>query len=138
MSRKLFLDSMVFIYHLEEAPKYINTTLKLFHSIEKGEYQGITSAITLAEILVKPYQRGQYEVVQDYRTILENFPNLSICAISPAIADTAAALSAKYALRLPDALQISCALENSADMFITNDRKLKIVKEIKIELLNQR
>jgi predicted nucleic acid-binding protein len=46
------------------------------------------------------------------------------------IAVKAAELRAKYNLRAPDALQLATAIENRANYFLTNDTRLRSVKEI--------
>ena len=44
----------------------------------------------------------------------------------------AAELRAKYGIRTPDAIQLSSVICKKGDVFITNDIKLKAVKEIKV------
>jgi hypothetical protein len=48
------LDTAIFIYHFERHPKYFPLTQELFSGIEAGLRKGITSTITLMEIIVKP------------------------------------------------------------------------------------
>jgi len=48
------LDTMVFIYHFEENQLYSPLTFSIFENLEKGNFKGITSILTLLEILVKP------------------------------------------------------------------------------------
>jgi len=48
------LDTMIFIYHFEENRVYSPLTFSIFESLEKGNFKGITSILTLLEILVKP------------------------------------------------------------------------------------
>jgi predicted nucleic acid-binding protein len=127
-----FLDTMIFIYQIEQAAEFANFASRVFGAIEGGRCQGLTSVITLAEILARPYQLKNLEAVYAYRSAICRFPNLHICEITAAVANTAAALSAKYKLALPDALQVSCAIENGANLFLTNDHALKKIKEVKV------
>jgi predicted nucleic acid-binding protein len=109
----------------------IKKTLKeIFEANDKGEFLFITSSITLLEVLVKPIRDGQSKIVEQYKKILNNASGMEIFEISNAIAIKAAELRAKYNLRTPDALQIATAIENNADYFLTNDMRLKPVKEI--------
>jgi predicted nucleic acid-binding protein len=44
-------------------------------------------------------------------------------------------LRAKYAIRIPDAIQIAVGIIYGADTFLTNDSDLKKVKDIKVLVL---
>ncbi len=57
--------------------------------------------------------------------------------IDPGIAERGAELRAKYGIRTPDALQVASAIENQATIFISNDNKLKKIKEIEIAALKE-
>ena len=39
-------------------------------------------------------------------------------------------LRTKYGVKTPDAIHLATAIEHKADVFVTNDRQLKKVKEI--------
>jgi predicted nucleic acid-binding protein len=52
------------------------------------------------------------------------------------IAKKAAGLRAKYGLKTPDAIQFATAIYGSADYFLTNDIRLKVVREIEIFILD--
>ncbi|MGL5942119.1 MAG: type II toxin-antitoxin system VapC family toxin [Waterburya sp.] len=43
----------------------------------------------------------------------------------------------KYNLKLPDALQITTAIETGCDSFLTNDKALKRVTELRILILDE-
>ena len=118
------IDTSIFIYHLEDHPRYIPLTQLLFAQVEAGEISGITSTITLMEITVRPYQLKREEIARKYEALLVNFPNLQIVDINRDIARRAAQLRADFRLSPPDALQIAACLVNHAPAFVTNDRKL--------------
>lgn len=130
------VDTMVFIYHLEDHPTYAPLTQRIFEAWEEGRNVGVTSVITLLEILVKPKQEGNVEATQDYRELLTTLPNLHILDIDLALADLASDLRAKYRMRTPDALQLAAALHAGATGFISNDERLKRVAEIETLLLD--
>ena len=95
----------------------------------------MTSTLSLMEILVRPKQLGQQKVADDYGFLLRTFPNLTLRSIDDSCAEKAADLRAAYEIRPPDALQIGTAIVSSAGCFVTNDEKLKKVKEIEVILL---
>ena len=131
------LDTMVFIYHFEKNQIYSPLTFSIFESLEKGDFKGITSILTLLEILVKPKKENDSLLVERYKLLLETFPNLQVHEINENIADIASSLRANYNINTPDAIQIATSLDAKADIFITNDVNLKKISEIKVLLLSE-
>jgi len=131
------LDTMVFIYHFEKNQIYSPLTFSIFESLEKGNFKGITSILTLLEILVKPKKENNSLLVERYKLLLETFPNLQVHEINENIADIASSLRANYNINTPDAIQIATSLDAKADIFITNDVNLKKISEIKVLLLSE-
>ena len=130
------LDTMVFIYHFEENQIYSPLTFSIFDSLEKGNFNGITSTLTLLEILVKPKRENNSILTERYKILFETFPNLQMKELNENIADIASSLRANYNINTPDAIQVATSLEAHADIFITNDTSLKKVTEIKVMLLS--
>jgi len=88
------------------------------------------------EILVKPKAEGNREAVRDYEFFLSTFPHLSFLAMGLEVARQAADLRAAYRLRPPEAIQMATALVHGATAFLTNDKKLKPVNELKVLILD--
>ena len=131
------LDTMVFIYHFEENQIYSPLTFSIFESLEKGNFNAITSILTLLEILVKPKRENNSILTERYKILLETFPNLQVKTLDKNIADVASSLRANYNINTPDAIQVATSLEAQADIFITNDTSLKKITEIKVLLLSE-
>jgi len=130
-------DTMVFIYHLEDHSVYAPLTTPIFEAWEAGKNIGVTSVITLMEILVLPKRLGKAKLARDYRELLLTYPNLLIVGIDAKTVDIASDLRAKYGIRTPDALQLAAAVQAGASGFITNDARFKQVDEgIEIILLD--
>jgi len=131
------LDTPVFLYHLENNPGYSDLTQELLDGIERGRWEGITSAITLMEVTVHPWQLEREEVARKYEALLVSFPHLSIAPIDREAARLAAQLRARFGLRPPDALQAAAVLTRGAQAFVTNDKRLKrldpLIKVIVLE-----
>jgi hypothetical protein len=51
---RLGLDTTVFIYHLEQHPRYFPLTRALLSGIEVGRWTACTSVVTLMELTVRP------------------------------------------------------------------------------------
>lgn len=121
-------DTMVFIYHLEDHPRYAPVTQYLFEAWEQGRVHGVTSAVTLLEILVKPLRQGAQNAARDYQRLLTTYPHLALVPVDQGVAAKAAALRARHNLPAPDAIQVATALLAGASLFLTNDRSLRRVQ----------
>ena len=90
------------------------------------------AASALTECLVGPARRGE-PAIHTVRNLVDRLP-ISIIALDVEIATTAARLRAAHrAIRLPDALVIATAIEQSADHLITTDRKWPSAKALKFK-----
>lgn len=124
------LDTSIFIYFLENNPKYGPLAQITINGIEKGKWQGVTSTITLMEITVRPWQLGNEMVAREYEAVLVHFPNLSVIDVDRNVARAAAQLRAKYSVSPPDALQVAASLAFGAKAFLTNDKRLAKIQEL--------
>jgi predicted nucleic acid-binding protein len=118
----VFLDTMVFVYVLERNPVYLALTRDVLGSIEAGRLEGLTSALTLAEVLTGPAQVQNVEAMRDYELYLTNFPHLKIVGVGQIHASTIARVRALTGLRTPDAVQIAIAQVEGAGAIIGNDK----------------
>jgi predicted nucleic acid-binding protein len=127
------IDTAPFIYYIEEDPTYASIVDVLFDAVDRNVCRGVTSVLTLQEVLVQPLRLGRPDLAVKYREILKNSRNILLLDISPAIAERAAGLRAKYRwLRAPDAFQIATGLGSGAQLVFTHDSKWKSVKEIPV------
>lgn len=124
------LDTPIFIYFLENNARYGPLAQLTLNGIEKGKWQGITSAITLMEITVRPWQLGRESAAREYEAVLVHFPNLSVVDVDRNVARAAAQLRAKYNVSPPDALQVAASLSFGAKAFLTNDKRLSRLQEL--------
>ncbi len=121
MSR-VFWDTNVFIYLLEDFGRLSELTIDLRNKMLTRGDQLITSSLTLGEILVKPTLDGDTELCRKY---VQRISASSI--MIPFDAEAAknyAVLRCDRALRSPDAIQLSCASVARVDLFVTNDTRL--------------
>jgi len=136
MGQIVAFDTPVFVYYFEEHRDYADIAEDVLLPVISGDKAGVFSIIGLLELLVKPKQSGEYILEDLYKSELATFPNLQIINLDMTIIDKAAEFRATYGLRTPDAIHIATAVVNGASEFITNDRGLKRVKEIKVRLLS--
>lgn len=131
------LDTSIFIYHFKANPIYQKISREILQSVEEGIFVGVTSVITLMEILVYPLALNRVDVARKYEILLVNFPNLRVVDLDRGSAHQAAALRAHYKIKPADALQIAACKRNGAEIFITNDQRLeKLHPEMDILVLS--
>jgi predicted nucleic acid-binding protein len=53
---RVYLDTNIWIYASEGYPPFIYNLSQLFQSIDQGNLNAVTSELSLAEALVKPFQ----------------------------------------------------------------------------------
>lgn len=134
---RIALDTSVFIYHLEANVRYLPFTEHIFHWLERPTSKGITSTITMTELLVQPYRAFEQARVNQLLGLLFTIPNLDWIAPSLEIAEHAARIRAVHRLRTPDALQASTAIQASATGLITNDQIFERVEGLETLVLER-
>lgn len=132
---RLGIDTAPVIYYIEAHPRYEALVERIFNHIARGSFTGVTSAITLTEVLVQPLLHNNVGLQQEYRDLLLHSDHFEVTSVDASIAERAADLRAHYGLRTPDALQIAAALISGCQAFLTNDIRLGRVVELRILLL---
>ena len=61
------IDTAPFIYLIEESPTYLPLLETLFSAIDRGHLVGVTSELTLLEVLVVPYRKYHVVFIPKYR-----------------------------------------------------------------------
>lgn len=67
------LDTCIFIYFIEEHPRFINQVEQIFEAVDKGKFFAITSGITLLETLVIPLRTQDTLLASQYRDIRKSW-----------------------------------------------------------------
>lgn len=129
---RVAVDTAVFIYFIEEHPRYLPYIQPLFADVDAGKREIVTSALTLLEVLVVPYRAGDLALAQRYELVLSRSRGLRIVDLDRAQLRAAAQLRAMHGARTPDALQLAAALSTQCTAFLTNDRKLPAVPGLRI------
>ncbi|MFH0924274.1 MAG: PIN domain-containing protein [bacterium] len=132
----IFIDTAPIIYYIEAHPQFGDLAKQVIDLCKSGKLNAFSSVITITEVLPKPVQKGEDVLAQTFMESIKYGKHMNLIDISVDIAEKAGRLRGQYInLRALDALQISAALHIKADVFLTNDLKLKQVKEIKIVVL---
>src|SRR3972149_1357371 len=132
----IFIDTAPVIYFIEADPQFGPLAKEVVTAFQSGNLNAYSSVITLTEVLPKPIEEGDVKLARKFADFLKHGKSLTMIEISERIAEAAGKLRGRYPfLRALDAIQISTSIDVGADAFLTNDDKLKQVKEIKVLVL---
>jgi predicted nucleic acid-binding protein len=120
---KVFWDTNLFIYLLENHPKLAERVERIrLRMLERGD-QLWTSTLTVGEVLVRPVRAGRSDIEERYRRLFQP-PALAIVPFDTLAAIQYAQIRKDPTIKPPDAIQLACGAVAEADVFITNDERL--------------
>jgi predicted nucleic acid-binding protein len=94
----------------------------VFRRVQAGTLTILLSAITEAELLVRPERDGNQAAKERIGDLLsEN--GIYVLGVDRKIARRAAAIRGRTSLKLPDAIIVATALETDSDAIVGNDGK---------------
>jgi len=134
--RRVHIDTNVVVYFLQSNPVYLSLVRPLFQLVDSGRIQGLSSYVTLLEVLVQPLKEGRPELAEQYREILLRARNLRLFPVDRAVAEAGAAIRAAHGFRTPDAIQLATAMTRGADALVTNDSSLRRFREVDVLVLD--
>jgi predicted nucleic acid-binding protein len=136
--QRIYLDTNVFIYALNGFPAYTTLLAELLDAVESGDVSAVTSELALAELLIIPFRHGNVEEENRCRMILRPRPHLSLLPVDMDVLEATARLRAALpTMRTPDAIHAATAQLARCDAFLTNDRRLKAIPGLRIQLLSE-
>lgn len=125
MSR-VFWDTNIFIYFFEDHGQQGKSARGLRDRMLQRGDQLITSAMTVGEILVKPREQQDLGLCNQYEHAIT--ATAIVLPFDLNAARRFSVLRVDRSLRLPDAIQLSCAATMGTDLFVTNDSRLSGLK----------
>lgn len=135
--RRVFLNTEPLIYFIQKNETYHSLVLPVFQMIEEGQIEGLSSYITLLEVLVQPLREGREDIAREYRDTLIHADNFELIPLDEKLAEEGARVRARYpSFKTPDAIQLAAATLSGADAFLTNDNRLKRFDRLEILDLN--
>ncbi len=134
---KIYIETAPWIYFLEASADRARRIAPIVEAIGNGSCSGVCSTIVLLEILVRPLKLGRTDLAAQYEDILTSQTSLTIRPVDTLIAREAARLRASYQLRTPDAIHLATAHLAGASVFLTNDRRLKQVRELTVVAVDE-
>jgi len=128
---RIGVDTAIFIYFIEEEPRFLPLVDPLFAAVASGERRIVTSALTLLEVLVVPYRAGNARAAERYEALLTRSRGVSMIDLSRDQLRIAAQLRAVNGVKTPDSLQLAAAIGGGCAAFLTNDRRIPPVRGIR-------
>jgi predicted nucleic acid-binding protein len=122
---RVYLDANVFIAAYETQGARSDHAWWLLDAIEDGELLAVTSELTLAEILVRPIEEADSDMIRFYQDVVSPADCLEVPAVTrPILLEAATLRSMRRSLRLPDAIHVASARLNGCSHIISDDRRL--------------
>lgn len=111
------IDTAIFIYFIEEEPRFLPHLLPLFAEADEGQRELVISALTLLEVLVVPYRAGNRQLAERYEHLLTRSRGIRMVELTRDQLRAAAQLRAATGVKTPDALHLVSALSAGCKTF---------------------
>jgi predicted nucleic acid-binding protein len=128
---RLYLDTNAFIFAVEEQSERSNLLMDLFSASEAADRAMlVTSELTLAEVLVKPYRNLEDELISRYDAMIRDSAWLDVQPVARPALWYAGVLRSQSGIKLPDAIHLSTAFGSECTHFLTADKALRTIGEL--------
>ena len=131
----VYLDANGFIYSVERIEPYRTLLEPMWRQARAGEFDVVSSDITVLETLVKPLREGD-EVVEMLLRSMFDAHEVSLIPATRELWEDAARIRADTGLKTPDALHAATTLSTGCTLFITNDTDFRRVEGLPIVVLD--
>jgi predicted nucleic acid-binding protein len=122
---KVYLDTNVFIAAYESTGARSEHAFWILAAIEQGEIRGVTSELTLAELIPGPAEEGDDALVDAYKQLMNDGPNMEVRPVTRDMLIQSALLRVgRPGLKLPDAIHCATAMHAGCTAIITDDRRM--------------
>jgi len=123
MSR-VFFDSNLFIYLFEQHPQFAPGVKTLLARMAVRGDQLFTSALSVGEVLAKPFEFGDLDRCAQYEKAMQDAAVILPFDLPAAWQFAKLRAQRIQQVRPPDAMQLACAATAGMDLFLTNDMRL--------------
>jgi uncharacterized protein len=120
---RIYWDTMIFIYWLEDHPQYAKRVHAIHSRMQQRHDQLLTGAFTFGEVLTGVYRKGAADRAHEARRQLQRI----VAEVVPFTIDTAdryAQIRGTLGIAPADAIHLACAAQAGTDLFLTNDKRL--------------
>jgi predicted nucleic acid-binding protein len=114
---------MLFVYWIEDDPRYAKIIRQLLLKMEKRRDQLCTSTFAVGEALVGLHKAGSEEAATRTLDVFRS-PFVEVIPFGFEAAEHYASIRASHSISPPDAIHLACAAQAGIDLFLTNDKNL--------------
>ena len=122
MSR-IFWDSMLAIYLLEDHPQFAPRVLEILERSMKRNDLLFTSYVALGEILAGAAKSPKPEKTKQVKAIMDEI-GFSYLPFDSGAVEPFSHLRSKHKLKVADCIHLACASSAGIDLFLTGDKQL--------------
>lgn len=122
MSR-IYWDTMLFIYWLEDHPQFARRVDEVYSRMRERRDQLLTGAFTFGEVLAGVYRKGAAHRAEEVRRQLQKVVT-EVVDFTLETADHYARIRGSLGLAPADAIHLASAAQAGTDLFLTNDKRL--------------
>jgi predicted nucleic acid-binding protein len=120
---EVFLDTNIWIYLLEDAGELSKKAIRLVQRMKHRRDTLVTSTLSMAEVLVKPVQAGDWITERRYEAMFQS-PGVKLLSFDQSCARLYAEIRKDRSIKPADAIQLACAGGAKCSLFVTNDGHL--------------
>ena len=124
-ARRVGVDTVALIYHLEDVTPYSDLTTHLLSRVARRDAQLLLSVITVSEVLAGSWLSGDRVRAENLEAALRGLPGIVFAGVNTKTAVKAAEIRGRTKLPLPDALIIASTAQEGATVLVTNDAAWK-------------
>lgn len=124
---RLCVDANVWVYAREDASTWGDSARALISMAQGGELKLVTSAWSLAEVLISPIRARDRSAQKHYRDLLDGsalLPWLLVRAVDREVLLEAARLTALHPIALADAVHAATSKRCNCKYLVSNDAAL--------------
>ena len=121
---KVYWDTMLFIYLLEDTPEHGKRVVSLYESMRELGDVLCTSVFTLAELLAGPKKLGDTDLERRVVALFEG-GEINVLPFDSAAAKQFATIRATVKVSPADAIHLACASSSGVDLFLTSDTAIR-------------
>lgn len=120
--QRVYVDTNIFIYFLEQHERYFDAVLPYFELFNAGLALAYTGDAVVAETLYKPYQLDHALLVSEFKAFFAQDEFITVLPHNKRAFELAAELSPKRSMKLIDALHYATATLAGCKFLLTNDK----------------
>lgn len=132
---RVHVDASVLGLHLAGDRRFTPLTRAVLGMLADDELRASTSALSIYQLLVEAYRRGEAATAATAERYLTTIPGLDVVDVTPAIARQASEVRAQLGGSTERAVQIATALSEAASIYLTQRSAFRRVAGMSVESL---